>query len=122
MTIPTSPEGRVPKRVQVSRRKGWRKPDNTVVVARPSKWGNPFAIGSHVEIRVNRPGDGQRVRVDRFDIADTSTAVALFRAVLPTDPRRLEAIRAQLAGKNLACWCPLDQPCHADVLLEIANR
>lgn len=25
-------------------------------------------------------------------------------------------------SKNLACWCPLDQPCHADVLLEIANR
>jgi hypothetical protein len=29
---------------------------------------------------------------------------------------------ADLRGKNLACWCPLDQPCHADVLLEIANR
>lgn len=33
-----------------------------------------------------------------------------------------EEIRAELAGKNLACWCPLDQPCHADVLLEIANK
>lgn len=31
-------------------------------------------------------------------------------------------IRRELAGKNLACWCPLDQPCHADVLLELANR
>ncbi|HEY8881900.1 MAG TPA: DUF4326 domain-containing protein [Dermatophilaceae bacterium] len=31
-------------------------------------------------------------------------------------------IRADLAGKDLACWCPLDQPCHADVLLELANQ
>lgn len=42
-----------------------------------------------------------------------------------TEPRRVqiavEQIRAGLAGKNLACWCPLDEPCHADVLLEIAN-
>lgn len=35
----------------------------------------------------------------------------------PTDAQ----IRAELAGRDLACWCPLDQPCHADVLLEIAN-
>jgi hypothetical protein len=33
----------------------------------------------------------------------------------------LERMRQQLGGKNLACWCPIDQPCHADVLLELAN-
>lgn len=33
----------------------------------------------------------------------------------------VEQIRRELAGKDLACWCPLDQPCHADVLLELAN-
>jgi len=32
-----------------------------------------------------------------------------------------KAIRKELAGKNLMCWCPEDQPCHADTLLEIAN-
>lgn len=35
---------------------------------------------------------------------------------------QLDQVREALAGKNLACWCPLDQPCHADVLLELANR
>ena len=30
-------------------------------------------------------------------------------------------IRNELAGLDLACWCPLDQPCHADILLDIAN-
>ncbi|QLF83864.1 hypothetical protein SEA_MOOSEHEAD_55 [Gordonia phage Moosehead] len=34
----------------------------------------------------------------------------------------LEEIRTALAGRDLVCWCPLDQPCHADVLLEIANE
>lgn len=33
----------------------------------------------------------------------------------------VEDVRRELAGKDLACWCPLDQPCHADVLLEISN-
>jgi len=47
-------------------------------------------------------------------------AVALFRERWV--PLQVEAIRSALAGKDLACWCPLDQPCHADVLLEIANR
>ncbi len=30
-------------------------------------------------------------------------------------------VRRELAGRDLACWCPLDGPCHADVLLEVAN-
>lgn len=38
------------------------------------------------------------------------------------DPWGADRIRNELAGFDLACWCPLDQPCHADVLLEIANR
>ena len=27
----------------------------------------------------------------------------------------------ELRGRDLACWCPLDRPCHGDVLLELAN-
>ena len=93
-----------PKRIQLSRRKGWRMPENTVSVARPGKWGNPFRIGD-------------------FCIPDAGAAVATFRAwmerrvVGPEQPDPTE-----LRGKNLACWCPLDQPCHADVLLELANK
>lgn len=97
----------MPQRIQLSRRKGWRKPENTVVVARPTKWGNPFPIAEY-----GRP-----------------RAIAAFRAMLDDPAQRdalgypdLEQIRAALAGKNLACWCPLDQPCHGDVLLEVANR
>ena len=37
------------------------------------------------------------------------------------EPPSLDRIKAELRGRDLCCWCPLDQPCHADVLLEIAN-
>jgi hypothetical protein len=77
-----------------------------VVVARPSRWGNPFRVGD--------PG-----------VPDRATAVARFRALVDAPsghyPSR-EEIRAALAGRDLACWCPLTEPCHADVLLEIAGR
>lgn len=86
-----------PKRIQRKRTKGWRMPPNTISVARPSKWGNPFIVGK----------DGSAAAV-----------VARFRAW--AEPQR-EQVRKDLAGKDLACFCRLDQPCHADVLLELAN-
>jgi hypothetical protein len=92
------PEAGAPHRVQLSRRKGWRKPENTVVVARPSRWGNPFSV----------------------DVYGRDAAVAMFREYA-LDVLGRDRIVAELAGKNLACWCRLDQRCHADVLLEIAN-
>lgn len=94
----------MPERVQLSRRKGWRKPPNTVNVARPSKWGNPYHL-------------------DLFG-GDRALVVRTFRAFLahPNGADLAAAARKQLRGKNLACWCPLDQPCHADVLLEVANE
>lgn len=78
-------------------------PPNTVYVGRPSKWGNPFTIGR----------DGNRDEV-----------ISKFRAWVSWDRGRNPAIYPdprELHGKNLACWCPLDQPCHADVLLELAR-
>jgi len=93
-----------PIRVQRQRTKGWRMPENTVYVGRPTKWGNPY----HVELV-----GGNREHV-----------CVLFWRYLKETPigsdLAAEAKR-QLRGKDLACWCPLDQPCHADVLLEIAN-
>lgn len=92
-----------PIRVQLSRAKGWRMPPNTVSVARPSQWGNPFRIGAE-------------------GIPDAETAVARYALWisewLPLYPDMLEPLR----GKNLACFCKPGEPCHADVLLELANR
>jgi hypothetical protein len=106
-----------PKRIQLQRTKGWRKPEDAVGVARPSKWGNPNRVRGRFVDEWNgaehycAPGEARAVAVrlyredfklDRFDVT-------------PEDARR------ELAGRDLACWCPLGQPCHADVLLEIAN-
>ncbi|WP_212525891.1 DUF4326 domain-containing protein [Actibacterium sp. MT2.3-13A] len=95
----------MPKRIQLSRRRGWRKPEGAVVVARPSRWGNPYQAG--------KDGDGDRAPL-----------VRLYRDYLarPGQADLVAAIKAELRGKDLACWCPLDAPCHADVLLEIANE
>ncbi|HEU5268699.1 MAG TPA: DUF4326 domain-containing protein [Jatrophihabitans sp.] len=102
----------MPERIQLRRSRGWRKPPGAVVVARPSRWGNPFAVGQQV--------DGVPVR-------DRAHAVELYRAMMARSPQRRAAARAELAGRDLACWCPLltedggRGPCHAEVLLQIAN-
>lgn len=101
----------MPVRIQLKRRKGWRMPENTVKVDRSTRWGNPFKVGM-------------------VGVPDNKTAVALFKRALqrddlPDDHQRFvfspERLRADLGGKNLACWCKPDEPCHADVLLELAN-
>jgi len=89
-----------PVRVQLSRKKGWRMPENTVSVARPGKWGNDFVMAR----------EGTR---DHAVAAHREQAIGIAHE----HPDYFEALR----GKNLACWCPLDKPCHADVLLELAN-
>lgn len=88
-------------------------PENTVKVDRTSRWGNPFRVGDVVHRGLAFSGRDEVVR-------DSEHAVQLFRAWLFTRERS-ENMVPELRGKNLACWCPLDAPCHADVLLEIAN-
>lgn len=117
-----------PRRIQMSRQKPWRadNPD-AVVVARPSKWGNPFGVGSIIDGLVL---DRDRAvgfytnwltnsldENGRYVFGDTD-----YHGVEASGRPSVEEIRAALRGRDLACWCPLDQPCHADVLLRIANR
>jgi hypothetical protein len=102
-------------RVQRKRTKGWRMPPNTVYVGRPSKWGNPYAVG--------------KLSDDAKYPVTAAQAVAFYDRWLHTPGTqggagaryRLQAM-VELHGKNLCCWCPPNQPCHADVLLEIASR
>lgn len=98
-----------PKRIQLSRRKGWRMPENTVKVDRTTKWGNPFIPGKPCAYSGGRP------------VQDKRHAYVLFRAVAPDNDMLVEAAQQELRGKNLACWCRLTDDCHADVLLKLAN-
>ena len=96
-----------PARVQLRRTKGWRMPPNTVKVDRTTRWGNRYRKGGLVW---RERGFGK--------VKDDAEAVDLFRRLVV--PQMSDV--AQLRGKNLACWCKPGEPCHADVLLEVANR
>ena len=92
----------MPERIQRKRTKGWRMPYNAKYVGRPTIFGNPFLISSE---------------------SDEQFCVDAYRRWIhrPGQTGLLNVAKQLLKGKDLACWCPLDQPCHADVLLEIAN-
>ena len=97
----------MPKRIQLSRKKGWRMPVNAIKVDRTTRWGNPYRV------------EGPTVEAD---------AVQLFREWLTGEWPELQMRRDwcllhlhELRGKDLACWCKPGDPCHADVLLELAN-
>lgn len=140
-----------PVRLQLSRRKGFNLQAHSLAVnglaavnvARPSKWGNTWKIGSNMFDRL----------LDDFRPCETAAdCVQAFRQSVDWDPnakstfvtphpdgevtvlevwggygpehRNRKTAKAELAGKNLACWCSLEPgtPCHADVLLELANK
>jgi Domain of unknown function (DUF4326) len=106
-----------PLRIQLSRRKGWRMPVNTVKVDRSTKWGNPFIVGVHgtraycVHLFRLLCGGYLAISVD-IECVERQQAFLKFA--------KLNLYR--LRGKNLACWCPSNALCHADVLLEAANK
>ena len=105
----------VPRRIQRKRTKGWRMPANTEYVGRPTKYANKFIVGRLFVFERMAAGGGQRA----VFVVDAAHAVRLYRRFL------LHSVwldtNAYLRGKNLACWCPLDQPCHADHLIAMAN-
>ena len=92
----------MPKRIQRQRTKGWRMPEGTVYVGRPTKWGNPFTVEDHGH-------HGARYRHWQW-------------LQEPEQADLVAAIRTELRGKDLACWCREGLLCcHADTLLRIAN-
>ena len=94
-----------PKRIQRSRAKGWKMPANAIYVGRPTVWGNPYVVGSELM-------NGETLTAEK--------AVELYEQHL-ADNFSERDIRHCLHDKDLVCWCALDEPCHADVLLRIAN-
>jgi hypothetical protein len=97
-------------------------PENTVSVARPGKFGNPWTVKVAVEIGYS-PAVAAAVCVDHFDDWLRDDPDSVTRMLQDSDYLRKVVIEGlpSLRGKNLACWCAFDAPCHADVLLELAN-
>jgi hypothetical protein len=86
------------KRIQRKRTKGWKMPLNAIYVGRPTKWGNPFQLDKETQREV---------------------AISAYEGWLRQKLRRDRHFLDPLKGKDLACWCPLDKPCHADVIIKI---
>lgn len=125
----------MPRRIQLSRARGFRLPPGVVVCARPTKWGNPFAIGERAFVPTDASMAPTLVRPTSptsfnasgqiIEITSNEIAVDLHRRWMtakehsklmgpPPDP-------AELAGCDLACWCGLDKVCHCDTLIELAE-
>lgn len=124
----------MPQRIQLSRQRGYRKPEGAIVVSRPSKWGNPFAVREMLTpdsplwpYLLGMLPDGLRsLRSTSLTIRDREMAVAAHGWWFIEQPHLMLTVREELGGHDLACWCPLVDkngepvPCHADLLLELA--
>lgn len=105
-----------PKRIQRTRRKGDKMPAGAIYVGRPTRWGNPYNW-EYFEIAGHDPTKAKALAVMRFRLW-------LEGEILGNDQRRREILEhiEELRGHDLACWCKPGDPCHADYLLELANR
>jgi len=113
----------IPNRIQRSRAKGWRMPDNAVSITRPGKFGNPFTTDGCRNAGFVGTDEQLRLR-----------CIEAFRVWLgphwrnswdgPESERRRKVILESLPsirGKDLACFCKPGKPCHGDVLIQLAN-
>jgi hypothetical protein len=112
----------MPERIQRRRTKGWRMPSDAVCVGRPSRFGNPFdwtvfGRDASVDLFARWLDDGlspTERSASGIDLPTPEVAAAHRQRILDGLPL--------LRGRDLACWCPPGEPCHADVLIERANR
>jgi hypothetical protein len=88
-------------RIQRSRKHKQISPNGlpVIYVGRPSKWSNPFELKTY----------------------SRTESIKKYKTYLLSNPELVEQAKKELKGKNLACWCKIDEPCHADVLLDLVS-
>ena len=115
------------RRIQMTRKPGGWRADHpeAVIVARPTRWGNLYRV-----VQVNQglwmvvDGSGEDCSMHQSKSFAAAAAVDEFydSVMVRGIPVTVDEIRAELSGRDLACWCPRGQACHADVLIELANE
>lgn len=126
-----------PVRIQLSRAKGWRMPENTVKVDRSTRYGNPWRPGTPGAVKINGHWLSLPMAitpagcVDRFrrwlagEFTSETGAIRMdhpiYEAVICDEPPPVKEWLAALRGRNVGCWCKASDPCHADVWRELAN-
>ena len=102
-----------PIRIQRKRTRGWKMPENTIYIGRPTKYANPFKLADF------------RISNDEGDVVAKAWVMRGFGEHLTCmqdfEPEKYAAILSELHGKNVCCWCSLDENCHGDAWLELAN-
>lgn len=113
------------ERIQRKRTKGWKMPANTIYVGRPTIFGNPFvgpgAVDAYREWMRSADDPASAIQAmfrQRGVMVEIVGSGQVYASDVYEATDELEAIQ----GWNLSCWCPLDRPCHADILLELANK
>jgi hypothetical protein len=93
-------------------------------VGRPTKWGNPFRIGEDgtLEEVLQKYRSWLEERCE-----ETAAPSSILNAFLPVrgssvDVAKVPSFLMPLVGQDLACFCPLTERCHADILLEFVER
>jgi|SRR3989304_1812230 len=123
------------KRIQRKRTKGFKTPENTIYVGRPTKWGNPFIDISDI---VYVDASHRRTILSKWvyygTVSETGGAAKLYRdMIMDLNSHEVETeiynkfklirdTHRDLEGKNLSCFCSTSIPCHADTLLELLNE
>jgi hypothetical protein len=127
------------KHIQIKRTKGWKMPTNTVYVGRPTNYGNPFRLTTDGWIQYRSTISGlidpwiiwglegfPRGYPDHVTGFNQSDVVELYERWILGEYRWMAIAQppdiTPLIGKDLACWCPLDKPCHADVLIKLLTE
>lgn len=115
-----------PLRMQVSRKAGFNLQEASLslnglpakLVTRPGPWGNPFSID---DVAATYGLDRSAAQARAVAMAAEWLRGTLDPTLSPGEPPTREQIRRELRGHNLACWCRPGTPCHADVLIDLAN-
>jgi hypothetical protein len=111
-----------PTRIQRRRSKGWKRPPTAVIVDRTSRFGNPFIVGMDATDRTHATALYREwLESNSYDVHPPGVPIEYRQEM---DRRRDWIITHadRLKGHDLVCWCPTGEPCHADVLLELANQ
>lgn len=124
-----------PVRIQRRRTKGSKMPENTINVTRPGKWGNPFKAGHYLNgwgkafVATNVRGlTKSKDIMNLYRSGELDRKITLeeslkwYRILIDSLIKSGALNIEELRGKNLACFCKEGEPCHADVLLELANK
>ena len=110
----------LPKRIQRMRTKGWKCPPKTLYCGRPTVWGNPFRTVDQYREWIKQGTWHRNNLAENFLPGFNKNELSHWLPNLRNSVR--SGVPLLVKFKHLSCWCPLDEPCHVDVILELIRE